>query len=220
MELLAIASALHLLNNTDHDSATIWSDCFGAVTTINNMMKFSKIGIKNNHPLFTTIHSILTANPNTQLKWCKAHPDIQLQQSWTHQQWGNHLADLVAGGAPLPTDLINVHSSTTISALEVATYIQPSWYWTHANSQTSSYQNPSMMQEMADGGSTNSTGMAPTSSMAKNRFTSAPQWNSPQAYGTWQNSLFSHVPWQSASLLTSRYKGASTPDLQTRTRNE
>ena len=46
----------------------------------------------------------------------------------------NHLADLIAGGAPLPTDLINIHSSTTISALEVATYIQPSWYWTHANS--------------------------------------------------------------------------------------
>ena len=134
MKLLAIASALHLLNNTDLDSATIWSDCLSAVTTINNMIKFSKIGIKNNHPLFTTIHSILAANPNTQLKWCKAHPDIHLQQYSTHQQWGNHLADLVAGGAPLPTDLINVHSSTTISALEVATYIQPSWYWTHANS--------------------------------------------------------------------------------------
>ena len=128
-----------------------------AVTTIYNMSTLSKVGIKNNHPLFKTIHYILTANPNIQLKWCKAHPDITLQDSWTHQQWGNHLADLVAGGESLPTHLININSSETISATEVATRIQTSSYWSHADANTLILTDISMMPEKAGGTTTNLT---------------------------------------------------------------
>ena len=135
MELLAIASALHLLHSTNR-TATIWSDCLSAVTTINSMTSLSAMGASPNHPLFKTIFHILSNNPSISIKWCKSHPDINKQHDWTHQEWGNHLADLVAGGKPLPENLLNVNSSTALPATEVATDIQSSWFWSAPSSNT------------------------------------------------------------------------------------
>ena len=128
MELLGIMAGLQLQRQPGV-STTLWSDCLAAVKLVNRLDKdISKQGNDPNLPLLHSCYKSMEDHPDRKVTWCKAHPDIGRRQTWTKQEWGNHIADLVANGEDPTrgTDIkLNHHvqiEATTVISECVETY--------------------------------------------------------------------------------------------------
>ena len=130
MELLDIMAGLQLQRKPDV-STTLWSDCLAAVKLVNRLNKdISKQGNDPNLPLLHSCYKSMENHPDRKIIWCKAHPDIGRRSTWTKQEWGNHIADLVANGDdPSRGTDIHINHHRQIKATTVVSECVETYYW-------------------------------------------------------------------------------------------
>jgi hypothetical protein len=130
MELLGIAAALNLQEGLKAYT-TIWSDCKSAVKIVNNLpSNISRRGKDPNLPLLETCLTAIKAapSPDNLLIWCKAHPENRPVETWSREDWGNHIADRVANGEP-PPECVTVNHHIRLDSSLIAMKLMTGYYW-------------------------------------------------------------------------------------------
>ena len=130
MELLGIAAALNLQQGL-RAYTTIWSDCKSAVKIVNNLQSnISRRGKDQNLPLLQTCLTAIKEAPSSDklLIWCKAHPENRPVETWSREDWGNHIADRVANGEP-PPECVTVNHHIQLDSSKITVKLMTGFYW-------------------------------------------------------------------------------------------